>query len=152
MIRLALPLAALLLAAPALAQDPANPATPDGTRPAPIEIVMGMVDGAPACAPDALRMPVDNMVVLLLKNGGGGTMDFTAPDLFEASEIADREGGQAWITQEGALLARVPAAGEVEIALTAMEPGIYTFACLEPGNAENRFEGVIEAVPTPSDG
>lgn len=152
MLRIALPLAVSLFATSALAQDPANPNTPDGTRAAPVELVMNLDGDTPSCAPDAFRLPVDNSVVLLLRNGGGGTLDFTAPALFEASEIADRDGGQAWITEDGALLARVPAAGEVEIALTVMEAGEYEYACVVPGQPEMRSMGTIEAIPTPSDG
>ncbi len=151
MLRSSLVLATALLASSAWAQDPANPNTPDGIRPAPIEIVMSLDGQTPACAPETFRIPVDNMVVLLLKNGGGGTLDFTAPELFETAEIADREGGQAWVTEEGALLARIPAAGSVEIAMTAMEAGTFDYACIVPGMPKMRAMGTIEAIPTPSD-
>ncbi len=152
MLRISIVLTAAVAASSAFAQDPANPNTPDGTRPAPIEIVMSQDGQTPACAPETFRIPVDNMVVLLLRNGGGGTLDFTAPELFETSLIADRQGGQAWVTEDGALLARVPPAGSVEIAMTAMKAGTFDYACVIPGMPEMRATGTIETVPTPSDG
>ena len=98
---------AALLVAPAHAQDPADPATPDGMEMPPVEVVMGMDGEAPVCAPADFRLPVDNPVALMLRNEASTTLDFTAPELFEASVVAGREGGQAWVTQEG----RAPGAG-----------------------------------------
>lgn len=144
--------ASSVLATTALAQSPVDPNTPDGTRPAPIEIIAGMVDGTPVCRPDAFRMPVDNTVVLLLRNESGDTIDFTAPELFASATVGERVGGQAWVMEDGAQLLRVPATGEIELPLRVEEAGLYTFACLVPGSPENRMEGTIEAVPTPSDG
>ena len=151
MLRIAF-IASLLAATPAVAQDPANPNTPDGTRAAPIEIVMGLDSGNPTCAPDAFRLPVGNPVILVLRNGASRTLDFTAPELFAASEIADREGGQAWVTEDGAVLARVPAAGDVELAFTATEAGDFTFGCLVSGEPDGMMTGTIAVIPTPGDG
>lgn len=141
----------LLMPAAAFAQDPADPNTPDGMRAAPIEIVMSGMEGAPACAPDLFRMPVGNEVILMLRNEASRSLDFTAPDLFRTALMTDRDGGQAWMTGDGALLARVPPSGTVELRLTALEPGAFTYACLTPGMPEERFEGEITVVPTPSD-
>ena len=148
-------LAAALVAlavASASAQNPADPTTPDGMEMPPIELVMGMDGETPVCAPTDFRLPVDNPVALMLRNEASGTLDFTAPDLFEASVIAGRRGGQAWVTEGGALLARVPAGGTVEIDFVIGAPGSYTYGCLVPGQPAKRFEGLIEAIPTPSDG
>ena len=143
---------AALLVAPAHAQDPADPATPDGMEMPPVEVVMGMEGEVPVCAPADFRLPVDNPVALMLRNEASTTLDFTAPELFEASVVAGRQGGQAWVTQDGALLARVPAGGTVEIAFVIGAAGDYAYGCLVPGRTEKRFEGRIEAIPTPSDG
>lgn len=152
MYRVALPLAlAALVAAPAMAQDPTDSETPDGTQTAPIEIVMGIVDAAPVCEPAEFRLPVDNAVVLILNNGADQSLDFSASDLFAASDVTSRSGGPATMA-EGDDLLRVPANGQVEIGLTVSEQGSYSFECILPGENMQVFTGSIEAVPTPGDG
>ena len=113
----------------------------------PVEIVMTMVDGRPACAPRLMRLPARRPVLLRVANRSAVALWFAAPEFLKASRLGTTR-PRATDAGSGAFLVRARRTNRVS--LVTPRSGRYYYACSRPaGQPRVESTGFIDVVPPP---